>query len=79
MTDSQEYRNQAEACIRLAESSANPQDRRTFSHLAAIWLRLANELDTNRALIEHWGVVDRVEALPRSAKTVLRENTQACS
>jgi len=75
MTDSQEYRNQAEACIRMAQSAANPQDRRTFSQLAAIWLRLANELDTNRALLEHWGVV----ALPRSAKTLLLENTQACS
>ena len=57
MTDSQEYRNQAELCIRMAESAANPQDRKTFSQLGAIWLRLANELDTNRALIEHWGIV----------------------
>ena len=58
MTDSQEYRNRAEACTRMAESSANPIDRKTFSQLAAIWLRLANELDTTRALIEHWGFMD---------------------
>lgn len=56
MTDSQEYRNRAEACRRMVESSPNPLDRKTFSQLAAIWLRLANELDTTRALIEHWGV-----------------------
>ena len=64
MTDSQEYRNRAEACTRMAESSANPLDGKTFSQLAAIWLRLANELDTTRALIEHWGVIDR--PTPRS-------------
>jgi len=55
MSDSQEYRDRAQACIRMAESSANPQDRKTFSELAAIWLRLANEMDTTQALVEHWG------------------------
>jgi hypothetical protein len=55
MIDSQEYRDRAQACIRMAESSANPQDRKTFSELAAIWLRLANEMDTTQALVEHWG------------------------
>ena len=69
MTDSQEYRNRAEACTRMAESSANPVDRKTFSQLAAIWLRLANELDTNLALIEHWGEQDR----PKHARTNRRQ------
>ena len=59
MSDSQEYRNRAKECFRIAERSPNPLDRQTFSELAAAWLRLANEIDTNQALIEHWGALDR--------------------
>ena len=59
MSDSQECRNRAKECFRIAESSPNPLVRQTFSELAAAWLRLANETDTNQALIEHWGALDR--------------------
>ena len=59
MSDSQECRNHAKECLRIAERSPNPLDRQTFSELAAAWLRLANEIDTNQALIEHWGALDR--------------------
>ena len=59
MSDSQECRNRAKECFRIAESSPNPLDRQTFSELASAWLRLANEIDTNQALIEHWGALDR--------------------
>ena len=59
MGDSQECRNRAKECFRIAERSPNPLDRQTFSELAAAWLRLANEIDTNQALIEHWGALER--------------------
>lgn len=55
MSDSQEYRDRAQACIHIAESAVNPEDRKTFSELATIWFRLANEIDATQALIEHWG------------------------
>ena len=59
MSDSQEYRNRAEECLRIAERSPNPLDRQIFSEFAAVWVRLANEIDINLALIEHWGALDR--------------------
>ena len=59
MSDSQECRNRAKECFRIAERSPNPLDRQTFSEFATIWLRLANEIDTHQALIEHWGALDR--------------------
>lgn len=58
MCDSQECRSRAKECIRIAESSRNSIDRQTFSELAAVWLRLATEIDTSQALIEHWGALD---------------------
>jgi hypothetical protein len=39
----------------IANSSGNPQDKQIFSQFAAAWLRLANVIETDRALIEHWG------------------------
>ena len=73
MSDSQECRNRAKECFRIAESSPNPLDRQTFSELAAAWLRLANEIDTNQALIEHWGALDRpTDTLTVRSKLTLR-------
>jgi hypothetical protein len=68
MSDSQECRNRAQECIRIAERSPNRLDRQTFSEFAATWLRLANEIDTSQALIEHWGAIDR----PNDAHTAQR-------
>jgi hypothetical protein len=59
MCDSQECRNRAQECIRVSESSSNPLDRNTFFQLATAWLWLANHIDTDQALIEHWGALDR--------------------
>jgi hypothetical protein len=68
MNDSQECRARAQECRRIAESSPNPHDRQTFSEFAAIWLRLANEVDATQALIQHWGAIDR----PNDTRTVHR-------
>ena len=59
MSDSQEYRNRAKECLRIAERSPNRLDRQIFSEFAGAWMRLANEIDTNQALIEHWGALNR--------------------
>jgi hypothetical protein len=54
---SQECRRQALACVRRAESTSSPEDRRTFAKLAEIWLKLAGdleELDTRLLSKDAW-------------------------
>jgi hypothetical protein len=47
--DPKECRQQALACVRLAETSPSPQVRRHYAELAKTWLTLAGDLDDTDA------------------------------
>ncbi len=46
MSDIEDYRNNAEDCLRMAEADKDEQDRPLWATLAVSWLRLAE--DANR-------------------------------
>jgi hypothetical protein len=50
--DPKECRQQALACIRLAQTSASPQARDRFASLAWTWIRLADDLERNLTVLE---------------------------
>ena len=45
--DPKECRQQALACVRLAQTSASPQSREKFANLAWTWIKLADDLERN--------------------------------
>ena len=49
--DPKECRQQALACVRLAQTSASPQSRERFANLAQTWVRLAKELERDQAFL----------------------------
>jgi hypothetical protein len=48
--DPKECRQQALACVRLAQTSPSPQVRRHYAELAKTWLTLAGDLDLESQL-----------------------------
>jgi hypothetical protein len=49
--DPKECRQQALACVRLAQTSATPQSREKFANLAWTWIKLADDLERNLTLL----------------------------
>ena len=50
--DPKECRQQALACVRLAQTSASPQTREQFASLARTWIRLADDLERTLAILD---------------------------
>ena len=46
MRQAQEYRRYAKECLELANTSRDPQTRTTLLHMAQVWLRLAQDAET---------------------------------
>jgi hypothetical protein len=42
---SDDYRRYAEECLRLGQTTDNPQTRATFLQMAQVWLRLAEQAE----------------------------------
>jgi hypothetical protein len=49
MTDTEDYRNNAEDCLRLAKADKDEHDRPLWATLAVSWLRLAEDADRIRS------------------------------
>jgi hypothetical protein len=49
MSDVEDYRNNAEDCLRMAAADQDEQDRPLWATLAVSWLRLAEDVDRIRA------------------------------
>ena len=49
--DPKECRQRALTCVRLAQTSQYPHARDTFANLAKTWLKLADDLERNQALL----------------------------
>ena len=47
-----ECRQQALACVRLAQTSTSPQTREQFASLARTWIRLADDLERTLAILD---------------------------
>jgi hypothetical protein len=52
--DPRECRENAKCCAQMAAESKSPLAKDQFENLAKTWLRLANELERAKALVEHW-------------------------
>ena len=53
--DPKECREHAKRCLELAEAAPSLISKIRFEGLAHTWLRLANDLEHAKALLEHWG------------------------
>ena len=53
--DPKECREHARECQRIANTATNEQTREVFHNLATTWLRLANDLERSKALLDTWG------------------------
>jgi hypothetical protein len=53
--DPKECREHAKHCLKLADEARLPFHEARFEDLAHKWLRLANDLERAKALVEHWG------------------------
>ena len=53
--DPKECREHAKCCLELAESAPSLIAKMRFEGLAHSWLRMANDLEHAKALLEHWG------------------------
>ncbi len=49
MSDVEDYRNNAEDCLRMAEADQDQQDRPLWATLAVSWMRLAEDADRIRS------------------------------
>jgi hypothetical protein len=58
--DPKECRQQALACVRLAQTSASPQAREQFANLAWTWIKLADDLERNLTFLA--GLDDETDA-----------------
>jgi hypothetical protein len=48
----EECRRHALECVRLAQTSITPQQRDYFANLAKTWIRLADELERSRDVLD---------------------------
>ena len=53
--DPEECRKHAKCCLEMAKSAPSLISKTRFEGLAHTWLRLANDLEHAKALVEHWG------------------------
>ena len=49
MSDIEDYRNNAEDCLRMAEADQDQQDKPLWATLAVSWLKLAEDADRIRS------------------------------
>jgi hypothetical protein len=54
-SDPTECRERARECQRIADTATNERTREAFENLATTWLRLANDLERSKALLDTWG------------------------
>ena len=54
-SDPGECRQRALECVRLAQTTKDPEARQTWSDLAKTWLIFAADLEANESLLEEWG------------------------
>jgi hypothetical protein len=50
--DPSQCREQAAECVRLANEGATQQSRDEFIELAQVWLKLAAQLESDKALLD---------------------------
>jgi hypothetical protein len=72
--DPKECRAHARRCSELAAVAKEPRLKKTLSHLAACWLKLASDLETARGLRNELGVEARDEANDAGAYTPARKS-----
>jgi len=53
--DPGECRQRALECVRLAQTTKDPEARQVWSDLAKTWLTLAFDLEANECLMDEWG------------------------
>jgi hypothetical protein len=53
--DPSQCREQAAECVRLANEGATQQSRDEFIELAQVWLKVAAQLESDKALLEMLG------------------------
>ena len=53
--DPKECREHAKNCRSMADAAVSPMAKARFEDLARTWIRLANDLEHAKALVEHWG------------------------
>jgi len=56
--DPKECREHAKRCQEIADAAQADFHKAHFEHLAQMWIRLANDLERGKALLEHWGNPD---------------------
>jgi hypothetical protein len=49
MSDTEDYRNNAEDCLRMAQADKDQQDKPLWATLAVSWLKLAEDADRIRS------------------------------
>ncbi len=62
--DPQECRRQAAECFRFAQAATSPKSRDDFTKLANVWLKLADQFESDRALLHTWGGRSNLNASP---------------
>ena len=65
--DPQECRRQAAECFRFAQSATSPKSRDDFTKLAHVWLKLADQFESDRALLNTWGAMSNSNASPSNS------------
>jgi hypothetical protein len=60
--DPSQCREQAAVCVRLANEGTTQQSRDEFIELARVWLKLAAQLESDKALLNMLGNVQTVTA-----------------
>ena len=53
--DPGECRQRALECVRLAQTTNDPEARQTWSDLAKTWLTFAADIEANECLLDEWG------------------------
>ena len=55
LIDAGECRQRALECVRLAQTTNDPEVRKTWSDLAKTWLISATDFEANECLLDDWG------------------------
>jgi hypothetical protein len=62
--DPHECRRQAAECFRFAQSATSPKFRDDFTKLANVWLKLAEQFESDCALLNNWGGMSNSNVSP---------------
>ena len=64
-TDSGECRQRALECVRLSQTTIEPEAKQVWSDLARTWLMFATDIEANKCLLDEWG-----KPRPKGQKTL---------